>query len=91
MIDLPARRYRSRTYKPRFVRTPGGRVAIHYKEKKPSSAKCANCGRPLGGVPRLRSSELRALPKASRRPNRPYGGYLCPICSRQLIKNSVRE
>ncbi|MCS7131446.1 MAG: 50S ribosomal protein L34e [Hadesarchaea archaeon] len=87
---MPMPRHRSRTYKKRFVRTPGGRVVIHYKEKKAGPAKCAMCGRQLGGVPRLRSSELRSLPKSARAPNRPYGGHLCPTCTRQVIKEAAR-
>jgi len=87
---LPAPRHRSRTYKKRFVRTPGGRVAIHYKEKKVGPARCAMCGGQLSGVPRLRPSKLRALPKSSRAPNRPYGGYLCPTCARRVITEAAR-
>ncbi|MDI6819357.1 MAG: 50S ribosomal protein L34e [Candidatus Hodarchaeaceae archaeon] len=87
---MPARRHRSRTYKRRFIRTPGGHAVVHYKEGKVGVARCAMCGRQLGGVPRLRSSELRALPRSSRRPNRPYGGHLCPACARQVIKEAAR-
>ncbi|MHA1594662.1 MAG: 50S ribosomal protein L34e [Candidatus Baldrarchaeia archaeon] len=87
---MPQPRYRSRSAKKHFVRTPGGRVVIHYEKKKVDFAKCALCGKPLGGVPRLRPSELRKLPKSSRRPERPYGGYLCPNCLSRKIKETVR-
>ena len=63
---------------------------MHYKLKRGSVARCASCGRPLGGIPRLRASELQSLPKSSRMPSRPFGGYLCPACTRQAIKESAR-
>ena len=85
---MPARRQRSRTSKPRFVRTPGGRTAVHYEEKRAGVAKCASCGRPLAGVPR--SGNARTLPRSSRRPNRPFGGYLCSVCARGAIKEAAR-
>ncbi|MQY69224.1 MAG: 50S ribosomal protein L34e [Hadesarchaea archaeon] len=87
---MPARRYRSARYRQHFVRTPGGRTIVHYKEERAGVARCASCGRPLGGVPRVRLSELRSLPRSSRMPNRPYGGYLCPACVRQTIKETAR-
>jgi len=81
---------RSRSLAKRYVRTPGGRTVVHYHKRKPSPAKCAVCGRSLNGVPRLRPVELRKLPKSLRRPERAYGGYLCPRCLRELLKKSIR-
>ncbi|HDJ96552.1 MAG TPA: 50S ribosomal protein L34e [Candidatus Aenigmarchaeota archaeon] len=73
------------------VRTPSGRVVIRYERRKPSIAKCARCGKPLHGVPRLIPSKLRKLPKTKKRPERPYGGYLCSKCMREVIKEKVRK
>jgi large subunit ribosomal protein L34e len=73
------------------IRTPGNRLIIRVRGKKPSTAKCAKCKKPLSGVPRLRPSQLRKLPKTKRRPTRPYGGYLCSSCMRELIKEKVRK
>lgn len=87
---MPARRYRSKSYKQRYVRTTGGRTKVHYKEKRASLASCASCGRPLGGVPQVKASKLRSLPRSSRMPNRPFGGYLCSACARQAIKEAAR-
>ena len=83
------RRLRSRSLKRRKVRTPGNRLVIHYRRRKPKVAKCARCGKPLHGVPRLRPSELRKLPKSKRRPDRPYGGNLCSECMREVMKEKV--
>ncbi len=82
-----------RTYSKRRVyrRTPGGRTVVHYRSRKPGWARCALCGRPLNGVPRLRSSELRRLAKTEKRPERPYGGYLCHKCLALRLKEAIRS
>ena len=82
---------RSRSLRRRQLRTPGGRTVTHYEKRKPGPARCAVCGRPLAGVPRLRSSKLRKLPKTAKRPERPYGGYLCHRCLTRLLKASIME
>ncbi|HID60771.1 MAG TPA: 50S ribosomal protein L34e [Hadesarchaea archaeon] len=87
---MPARRYRSKSYKQWLVRTPGRRAVSHYREKRANAARCASCGRPLGGVPWMRANELRSIPRSSRMPNRPFGGYLCLACTRQFIKETAR-
>ncbi|MGQ9788874.1 MAG: 50S ribosomal protein L34e [Candidatus Hadarchaeaceae archaeon] len=87
---MPARRYRSSTYKERRVRVAGGRVAKHYREKKNAAAICANCGRPLCGVPRVGGVGMRAIPRSYRFPNRPFGGYLCVRCSRRSLLEKIR-
>lgn len=59
----------------RIVRkTPGGVLVIHYKRKSPGRPRCAVCRKPLSG----------------KRPKRPYGGNLCPRCSRERIKSLRR-
>lgn len=73
------------------VRTPGGRTVIHYEKRRPGPARCAICGRTLNGVPRLRPVELRKLPKTAKRPERPFGGTLCPSCLEKLLKKSIRQ
>lgn len=70
-------------------RTPGGKVKIVKRRKKPTVARCAICGAPLHGIPRLEPSKLRKLPKSRRKVNRPYGGYLCSRCMRELFKKEV--
>ncbi len=74
-----------------FVRTPGGETVIHYEKRKPGPARCAICGRPLAGVPRLRSVELRQLARTRKRPERIYGGVLCHECLEKLLKKTIRE
>jgi large subunit ribosomal protein L34e len=72
-------------------RIPTGKVVIKVKKKKPKIAKCALCGKPLHGVPRLRPSEMRKLAKTEKRPERPYGGYLCSRCSREFFREKARK
>lgn len=90
-VWMPQPRYRSHAYAKLFVRVPGGRTVIHYRRRLPSRAVCGVCGTPLSGVPRARPATIRKLPKSKRRPNRPYGGNLCPTCSRRMIIERVRE
>lgn len=81
--------HRSRSWKRIKVKTPGNQTVIHYRKEKTKIAKCGNCGKSLRGVPRLRPSELRKLPKSKRRPERPYGGNLCSECMREMFKRKV--
>ena len=87
---MPAPRYRSRSYRRIYVRTPGGKTVIHYERKKPKAARCAICHKQLLGVPRGRPVEIRKLAKTERVPSRPYGGNLCSNCMRELMKQKAR-
>ena len=82
---------RSRKKRRVKVRTPGGKTKVVYKRRKPSAAKCAECGAVLKGVPRDLPYKVRRLAKTQRRPERPYGGVLCSKCMRKKILNKVRE
>jgi len=88
---MPRPMYRSRSLRRVYVRLPGGETVVHYEKRRPGPARCAICGRPLNGVPRLRASELRRLPKTAKRPERIYGGVICPSCLAKLIKKAVRS
>ena len=83
-------RYKSRTFRRVFRKTPGGRTVIHYRLRKPDKAICAICKKPLHGVPRDRPSIVRNMPKSQRTVSRPYGGNLCSRCMRQKIKNNIK-
>ncbi|MBI4016539.1 MAG: 50S ribosomal protein L34e [Candidatus Aenigmarchaeota archaeon] len=88
---MVAPRYRSRTFRRVFVKTPGGQVVLHYKKRKPAQAQCAKCSSLLSGVPRVRARELQHMAKTAKRPQRPFGGQLCSSCMRQVIVDSVRK
>ena len=87
---MPRPAHRTRSRRKVIVRTPGGRVTIHYEPRKPGPAKCAICGKPLNGVPREIPSVLKKLAKTEKRPERPYGGYICPECLSRLLREAVR-
>ncbi len=88
---MPRPALRTRSRRRVYVRTPGGETVVHYEKRRPGPARCAICGRPLAGVPRLRPVELRKLPKTKKRPERMFGGVLCPDCLTKLLKKSIRE
>lgn len=88
---MPRPMYRSRTLKRKKVRTPSGRVVTHYEKKRTGIPHCGECGAILGGVSRgLRSYQMQRLSKTKKRPERKFGGFLCPACTRDLIKKEVR-
>ncbi|MBI2665428.1 50S ribosomal protein L34e [Candidatus Woesearchaeota archaeon] len=87
---MPAGKHKSGRYRKIFVRTPGSRTVIHYRERKPSRAKCALCKGILAGVPREMSSTMRNISKSAKKPERPYGGYLCSACTKQLLIEKAR-
>jgi len=73
------------------IRTPSGKVTIKNKDRKPGFAKCTVCGKQLHGLHKLTPTELRKLAKTKRRPERPYGGYLCSECSREVFRERARK
>ena len=81
---------RSRAKKRIMRRTPGGRTALHFKEKKTSKKECARCGVVLAGMPSESVSKLRKLSKTEKAPTRPYSGTLCPKCVESLVSYRTR-
>jgi len=86
---MPAGSKKSGTFRKVFKKTPGGKNVIHYEKRKPKSQKCGECKKELMGIPRLKASKMHNLAKTKKRPERPYGGYLCTACAkRRLIEES---
>ncbi|RJQ18699.1 50S ribosomal protein L34e [Candidatus Woesearchaeota archaeon] len=83
-------RFRSRTFRRVYVKTPGGTNKIQYKRRKNAAPQCATCGTRLFGVARGTKTQVRKLAKSARRPERPYGGKLCSACTRKTIIAKVR-
>jgi large subunit ribosomal protein L34e len=87
---MPRPSLRTRTVKRKNLRTPGSRSVIHYDGiSRPGDARCSACGAILSGVPRLNPSEMANASRSSKRPNRPYGGYLCAACLASKIRAKV--
>ncbi len=88
---MPAPRQRSRSLRRIHRKTPGGRTVMHYRKKKPSKAICGKCGGVLKGVPRERPYKMMKMAKTKKRPERPYGGFLCSRCMRNRMIERARE
>ncbi|MFH1828044.1 MAG: 50S ribosomal protein L34e [Nanoarchaeota archaeon] len=88
---MPSGMYKSGRLRKIFVKTPGGRTTIHYRERKPGKAICGNCKKQLSGLPRERPAKIASIPKSARRPERPYGGVLCSACTRSLLRSKARK
>ncbi len=73
------------------VKTPGGVVKTHYRERKPRHARCARCGAVLKGVPREVPSKLSKMSRSRKKPSRPFAGTLCSRCMREEIKRRMNE
>lgn len=86
---MPAGKHKSRRLRRVFVKTPG-KTVLHYRRRKPSRAKCAECKKPLAGVPRELPNRMANLPKSAKKPERPYGGNLCSTCTRAVLKKQAR-
>lgn len=82
---------RSRTFRRVYAKTPGNRVVIQRKRRKPNFAQCADCGCRLKAVPRGYPVDFKNMPKTAKRPERPFGGVLCSACSRKRIVALARK
>ena len=81
---------RSRSFVRKTIKTPAGAERVHYTKRRHSPTICANCKKPLHGVPRKRDIDIARLAKSQKRPERPYGGNLCSACMREKIKSAIR-
>eukprot|EP00242_Pyramimonas_sp_CCMP2087_P004270 CAMPEP_0198198980 /NCGR_PEP_ID=MMETSP1445-20131203/2326_1 /TAXON_ID=36898 /ORGANISM="Pyramimonas sp., Strain CCMP2087" /LENGTH=121 /DNA_ID=CAMNT_0043868671 /DNA_START=95 /DNA_END=457 /DNA_ORIENTATION=+ len=79
--------YATKSNRTRVLKTPGGKLALHYHTKRPAGPKCGepSCGLRLAGVPRLRPRAYHTLSKGSKNVQRAYGGVLCSNCVRTRI------
>ena len=71
------------------MRLPGKANVVHYDRRLPERAHCRLCGAELHGVPVLKMNRFKNLPKTQKRPERPYGGNLCPSCLKLHAKQAV--
>lgn len=87
---MPFQPQRTRTLRRIRVRTPSGLV-FHYKKRKPKAAHCSRCNGVLHGMPRDLPYKIRQLSKTERRPERMYGGVLCPECLKLFLKEKFMK
>jgi large subunit ribosomal protein L34e len=88
---MPKPNKRSRTFRRIYIKTPSKRNIISYRRKKPKLAHCSNCNKPLQGVPRALPFKMRNMPKSQKRPERIFGGTLCPKCAKRELIRRVRK
>lgn len=87
---MPQPRLRARTMRRVYVKTPGGKVNIHYRKRKHAKLRCHKCDNVLAGTQSFSSKIKNKLSKSEKRPERPYGGVLCSKCMRNLIIKKAR-
>ena len=77
--------YNTRSNRVRKVRLPGGKVVFHTEAKPAKGPHCGDTGVALQGIPRLRPTSYRGIPKRERTVSRAYGGVLCASAVRARI------
>uniref|UniRef100_A0A0K0FAH9 Large ribosomal subunit protein eL34 n=2 Tax=Strongyloides TaxID=6247 RepID=A0A0K0FAH9_STRVS len=77
--------YNTKSNKVSYVKTPGGRLALKYRGKRPSVPKCADTGVPLKGIKAVRPRKLSQLSKRFKTVSRAYGGNLCANAVKERI------
>nr|MBA4404923.1 50S ribosomal protein L34e [Nanoarchaeum sp.] len=86
---MPEGKHKSRTLRRVFVKTPGKKNLVHYRQRKMNKKTCAECGKQLHGIPHVTHVEFKNLAKTKKKPQRPYGGVLCSSCMRKKIIEQV--
>uniref|UniRef100_A0A7S4B274 Large ribosomal subunit protein eL34 n=1 Tax=Chrysotila carterae TaxID=13221 RepID=A0A7S4B274_CHRCT len=69
----------------RKLKTPGGKLVLHYTGKKGKRPSCGDCKKPLSGIAMMRPSELKNVSKRQKTVTRAYGGSRCARCVRTRI------
>ena len=72
----------NRTYK---VKTPGGKLVLHYIKKKAQTPKCGDCKCALPGIKRMKCYDYKNAKKREKTVSRAYGGSRCAGCVRQRV------
>lgn len=88
---MPQPRFRSRSKKRVQKKMPGGTTRLTYEDRKTKVHKCSSCGAKLKGIPRLSATKAKHTPKTKKRPERPFGGFLCASCARKRLKAEARS
>merc|ERR1712125_138222 len=77
--------YNTKSNKIKVVKTPGGKLTVHYRTKSAKGPRCGDCGIVLPGIAPLRPKEYSRIPKCQKSVSRAYGGSRCGGCVRQRI------
>jgi len=77
--------YHTQANTTKIVKTPGGRLSVHYKKKTGDRPKCGDCGSALAGIPALRPTEYANISRRQKTVARAYGGSRCAHCVKDRI------
>ena len=77
--------YNTASNRVKVVKTPGGRLTVHYIKKTVNAPRCRCCKTVLPGLKRLRPSEVKKEGSSHHSVSRAYGGNLCHKCVRERI------
>merc|ERR1712154_699923 len=77
--------YNTKSNKIQVVKTPGGKLTVHYRTKSAKGPRCGDCGIVLPGIAHLRPKEYSRIPRRQKSVSRAYGGRRCGGCVRQRI------
>eukprot|EP00768_Dysnectes_brevis_P001652 gnl/Dysnectes_brevis/144_a169_12481.p2 GENE.gnl/Dysnectes_brevis/144_a169_12481~~gnl/Dysnectes_brevis/144_a169_12481.p2 ORF type:complete len:119 (-),score=33.26 gnl/Dysnectes_brevis/144_a169_12481:52-408(-) len=77
--------YRTKSNRTKCVRTPGGKLTVHYLKKRVNRPHCPETGEVLNGIPQARATALHRLSKNEKRVSRVYGGMLSMKAVRSRI------
>ena len=83
-------RVKTRSLRRKKVKLAGSKIVVHYVRRRPSAAECAGCHKSLLTVPRVLPKQMQKLTRSARRPTRPFGGFYCSSCMRQLMVVKAR-
>merc|ERR1712063_214328 len=81
--------YNTKSNKIKLVKTPGGKLTVHYRTKSAKGPRCGDCGIVLPGIAHLRPKEYSRIPKSQKSVSRAYGGSRCGTCVRQRILRAL--
>jgi large subunit ribosomal protein L34e len=85
-------RFKSRrSHRMLYVKAPGNKTVIQFRERMPKPAKCASCGAVLKGVACERPYKMQKIAKSRKKVSRAYGGYLCPRCLKRKVIRGARS
>ncbi|CAM9748905.1 unnamed protein product [Sphacelaria rigidula] len=77
--------FHTKSNKTKVVKTPGGRLVAHFRQKTAKGPRCGDCGISLPGIKHLRPKQYKNLKNREKTVSRTYGGALCGGCLRQRI------
>eukprot|EP00186_Timspurckia_oligopyrenoides_P003726 CAMPEP_0182441450 /NCGR_PEP_ID=MMETSP1172-20130603/411_1 /TAXON_ID=708627 /ORGANISM="Timspurckia oligopyrenoides, Strain CCMP3278" /LENGTH=99 /DNA_ID=CAMNT_0024635735 /DNA_START=49 /DNA_END=345 /DNA_ORIENTATION=- len=77
--------YATRSNLIKKVKTPGGKLLVHYLKKKAKVPVCGDTGEKLNGIASTRPNTRMNISRPKKTVSRAYGGVLCGSALRDRI------